>query len=104
MFLVYNSANKKIGNIAATYLPIKQTCPNTCSLKDNGCYAQLGHVGFHVSRLETLSKNKYAYDLIRKEAREISNFGPKANGRSLRLHVSGDVRTSKAANLLRSCS
>jgi len=60
------SKNRKIGNIACTYLPIKQT-----------------------------------YDIIRKEAREIASFGPKANGKPLRLHISGDARTEKTANLLR---
>jgi len=100
MFLVYNSENKKIGNVAATYLPIKQTCPNTCPLKDKGCYAQGGNVNFQVKRLEKMNEGLYSYDIVRKEAREISAFGPKANGKALRLHVSGDVRSPKAAYLL----
>jgi hypothetical protein len=100
MFLVVNSENKKIGNISATYLPIKQTCPSTCPLKNNGCYAQLGNVGFQNIRLQKKMDGMYAYDIIRKEAREIASYGPKANGKSLRMHVSGDVRTAKAAKLL----
>ncbi len=101
MFLTLESGNRKIGNIAATYLPIKQTCPSSCVLKDNGCYAQVGYVGMHVIRLQILMDGKKTYDIIRMEAREIAKAGPSANGKSLRLHVSGDARTTKTANLLR---
>jgi len=100
MFIVLNSSNSKIGNIAATYLPIKSTCPSTCALKDNGCYAQIGNVGFQVRRLERLTEGKKAYDIIRAEAREIIAKGKLANGKTLRLHVSGDARTDKSAKLL----
>jgi hypothetical protein len=100
MFLVYNSKNKKLGNVAATYLPIDQTCPNSCPLKNNGCYAQLGNTGFQNIRLQKKMNGVSAYDIVRKEAREISAFGQKANGKALRLHVSGDVRTAKSAKLL----
>lgn len=100
MFVVMNSQNAKIGNIAATYLPIKSTCPTTCKLKDNGCYAQLGNVGFQVRRLERVTEGKKAYDIIRAEAREITAKGKLANGKTLRMHVSGDCRTAKSAKLL----
>lgn len=100
MFVVLNSSNAKIGNIAATYLPIKSTCPNTCALKDNGCYAQLGNVYFQVNRLERLTEGKKAYDIVRAETREIIAKGKLANGKTLRLHVSGDARTDKSAKLL----
>ncbi len=100
MFLVTKSANSKIGNIAATYLPIKQTCPNSCALKETGCYARTSYVGMHVARLESQCEGESAYDLVRKEAREIEAYGPKAKGKMLRLHVSGDARTEKSAALL----
>lgn len=99
-----SSANRKIGNIACTYLPIQKTCPETCTLKDNGCYAQVGYVGFHMRRLETKTSSMKAYDIIRKEAREIMSLGPSANGKPLRLHISGDAKTTKTANLLREAS
>lgn len=101
MFLTVNTKNRKIGDIAATYLPIKQTCPNSCVLKDTGCYAQTGYVGMYVAKLQRKFEGVSAYDLVRKEAREIASFGPNANGKPLRLHVSGDARTSKSAILLR---
>lgn len=101
MFLFTSTKNRKIGDIACTYLPIKQTCPSTCALKDNGCYAQVGYVGLHMRRLEHKTEGMKAYDIIRKEAREIASVGPTANGKALRLHISGDARTAKSANLLR---
>lgn len=104
MFLIKNSENRKLGDMACTYLPIKHTCPSSCPLKDKGCYGQLSYVGMTNSRLESQTSHMKAYDIVRKEAREIAAFGPKAKGKTLRLHVSGDVRTSKAASLLRSCS
>lgn len=101
MFLTTKTKNRKIGDIAATYLPIKQTCPDSCVLKDNGCYAQVGYVGMYMMKLEARFEGVSAYDLVRKEAREIAAFGPKAKGKPLRLHVSGDARTTKSAILLR---
>ena len=100
MFLVKKSKNRKIGNIASTYLPIAQTCPITCPLRNAGCYAKASFVAIHNSRLQKACSNKSAYDLIRKEAREIISNGASARGKSLRLHVSGDVRTNKMAGLL----
>lgn len=100
MFLTTKTKNRKIGDIAATYLPIKQTCPNSCALKDNGCYAQVGYVGMWMMKLEAKMDGKSAYEIIRKEAREIAAFGPKAKGKPLRLHVSGDARTAATARLL----
>jgi hypothetical protein len=35
---VSSSNDKKIGKVLASYSPI-ETCPDTCSLKDGGCYA-----------------------------------------------------------------
>ena len=101
MFLLTDSKNRKIGNIACTYLPIKKTCPDSCALKDNGCYAQVGYVGLHMRRLENKTEDMKAYDIIRKEAREIAAHGPSADGKPLRLHISGDAKTEKTANLLR---
>lgn len=96
MFLVAKSG----GNIAATYLPIAQTCPSTCPHRDNGCYAQSGNVAFHNRRLERANEHRSSYDVIRAEAREITKAGPTAAGKALRLHVSGDVRSNAAAKLL----
>lgn len=102
MFVVMNSKNAKVGNIAATYLPVNQTCPESCALKNNGCYAQDGNVGIHNNRLDRLmaAKKLSAYDIVRMEAREITRCGKSADGKALRLHVSGDARTNASAKLL----
>ena len=101
MYLVPITTNKKVGDISVTYLPIKQTCPDTCALKDNGCYASMGNVGLQVMRLERLADRFKAYDIVRKEAREIVAYAKQNhNPKPLRLHVSGDARTNKSAKLL----
>ena len=103
MFVVLNSKNAKVGNIAATYLPVDKTCPNTCALKDNGCYAQSGNVGIHNIRLDkevAKRKRMSAYDIVRMEAREIIAKAEQSKGKALRLHVSGDARTNASAKLL----
>lgn len=100
MFLVMKSQNAKIGNIAATYLPIEQTCPESCKLKNNGCYAKTSFAGIHNKRLENAHSGMYAYDIVRKEAREIIKNAHKSKGQALRLHVSGDARTNGSAKLL----
>jgi hypothetical protein len=99
MYLVPNTENKKVGDISVTYLPIKQTCPDSCALKGTACYAENGYVGYTVRRLEEGAKHLSAYDVVRKEAREIIAYAPKSN-KPLRLHVSGDARTNKSAKLL----
>jgi hypothetical protein len=97
--LVLESSNSKLGNVAATYASIDGSCPKSCALKDNGCYAQLAFVGIHVSRL-----NKDAIDArstARDEARAIREaIKLEKNVRPLRLHVAGDCRTDEAAKIL----
>lgn len=45
------SMNGKTGPIPVTYSN-KQTCPDACKLKNNGCYAENGHVSIHWNRLD----------------------------------------------------
>ena len=97
--LVLDSKNAKIGQVAATYASIASTCPPTCPFMGEGCYAQTGHVGFTVRRLD--ADGACAEDAALYEASLIAR-GPGAGGRDLplRLHVSGDARTPVAAELL----
>lgn len=99
--LVLKSKNKKLGDMAATYASIEGTCPKSCKLRNNGCYAGLGNVGFQVRRLdrEAALHKKSSLDLAREEAGLIHaaiRNGHNA-GRALRLHVSGDVRSKRGA-------
>ncbi len=94
MFVVMNSANVKIGAAAATYAPIKATCPSTCKLRDNGCYAQTGNVGFQVNRLEREMDGIGADTIAVMEGDEIFDQARHAPaGHPLRIHVSGDATT-----------
>jgi len=104
---VSKSENAKIAGsnpIDCTYVSIKRSCPDTCSLRDNKtCYAENGHVGFTVQKLDHRARGLSALQVARAEAKAIDDAYkgkefPK--GRNLRLHVSGDSRTIKGTRLL----
>jgi hypothetical protein len=50
------SFNPKSGNTKTGPMPVTRTerksCPTACPLKNNGCYADLGHVGMHWRKVE----------------------------------------------------
>jgi hypothetical protein len=103
---VVDSNNKKIRGtkkVDATYVSIKWSCPLTCQLRNEGCYAQLGPLGVHINRLDKEVDNVSALQIARIEAREIDNAyggGAVPTGRDLRLHVSGDCRTIAGAKII----
>lgn len=101
---VYNSKNAKLGGISATYATIAGTCPSSCKLKNNGCYAGLSNAGIHSRRMDRqwAEDMKSPYALARMEANLIdaARASRAILGRPLRLHVSGDTRTRKAAAAL----
>lgn len=75
-------------------MPIKQTCPSSCELKDKGCYAKLSYVGVVNSRLENYHLEKSTLELAKLEANSIKNAYDKVPENTyLRLHVSGDSKT-----------
>jgi hypothetical protein len=104
--LVLQSKNIKTGLVSATYASIDATCPKSCPFMGEGCYAQIGMVGIHTVRFnrkynrarnpitpETVAREEAG--LIKKATEEGKNLLP------LRLHVAGDLRTNKAAQLIR---
>lgn len=103
---VSDSGNTKImgsQKVDATYAAIKQTCPDTCSLKNEGCYAQTSYVGMVNHRMETEADSMTAIQVARAEAKAIDNaYNGKdvPAGRALRLHVSGDSRTVTGTRLI----
>ena len=107
---IENSTNRKISGkhkVWATYAPIKITCPNSCELKDKGCYAQLSFVAIFNRRLEKEQEGKTPEQAARIEAASIDAAFPKGvpqdgkkGGRDGRIHVSGDCRTRKAAKIV----
>lgn len=92
--LVLSSQNRKLGEASATYLPLT-TCPDTCSHKGKGCYAEHGHVGMHARKKESMrsggipiAPNEWGnleYEDIVLACKRKEDIRP------LRLHVSGDV-------------
>lgn len=44
------SNNRKTGPMAAIYREVGATCPSSCPLLNNGCYAQRGRAAFHAKR------------------------------------------------------
>jgi hypothetical protein len=94
-----DSGNSKLmgsKKVDATYASIKATCPSSCPLKDEGCYAQTSFVGMINQRMDRRAKQSSPLDVARAEAKAIDdsyNGGPVPQGRALRLHVSGDSRT-----------
>lgn len=96
---VSDSGNTKImgsKKVDATYASIKHTCPSSCPLKDQGCYAQTSFVGMINLRMQRRAKGESVMDVARSEAKAIDasyNGGPVPQGRALRLHVAGDSRT-----------
>lgn len=86
---------------SATYMPIAQTCPSSCTFKGRGCFAGSGYSGRAVRRLEELARGKTAYELALAEAQALDRLDRKGvvpdggrdgkSRRDLRLHVSGDV-------------
>lgn len=103
---VVDSKNGKLAGknkVDATYVSIKASCPKSCPLMGEGCYAQLGNVGYHVSRLDQEAEGFSALQAARAEAKAIDNSykgGPIPEKKDLRLHVSGDSRTLAGTRLI----
>lgn len=106
MKYVSKSSNKKISSglvqVDATYNPIKQTCPDSCELKGEGCYASQSFVGMINSKLEKEAEGKDSIDLAKLEAEAINNSynGGKVPEILLRLHVSGESPTVEGTKII----
>lgn len=64
------SSNSKTGPIA-TSISGSNTCPDNCSLKNNGCYAYFGPLNIHWSRLDRSRKKKYEWKNFIKELKTL---------------------------------
>jgi hypothetical protein len=92
------SGNTKLSKgtgISATYAS-QATCPGDCPFLDKGCYGETGMTGVHTSFLNK-SETTNTTTLARREAHAIDGLSGK---RPLRLHVVGDARTKRAAQIL----
>lgn len=103
---VSKSGNTKIMGskpVDATYAAIKNTCSDSCSLKNKGCYAQASFVAMTNNRMERRAKNGSPLDVARAEAAAIDasyNGGKVPSQRALRVHVAGDSRTIAGTKLI----
>jgi hypothetical protein len=94
---VHGSNNSKImgsQGADATYVAIEASCPSSCPLKDDGCYAQTS--GFLGKLARRLNDEAEGGDANAAEVAAIDAATPKP-GRALRLHVSGDCSTTVKA-------
>lgn len=103
---VAGSKNTKLlgsKKVDATYASIHASCPTTCPLMGEGCYAELGYVGIQSHRLDKQTKGMSPIKVARAEAKAIDQShkgGPIPDKRDLRLHVAGDSRTIKGTRLV----
>jgi len=96
--IVVQSKNGKLGHAAATYVSVEASCPKSCALYGQGCYAQLGRVGLFAARLD--KKRRSRRQAARDEAALIRSTP--TEGRPLRLHVAGDCATPSATAIVAS--
>lgn len=97
MLVASATRNAKTGPVGATYAPTSH-CPDSCKLKGNGCYAQGGRVAIVNNRLVKQAKGLSTEQVATLEANALD--AAKINPLGLRVHVSGDCRTPKAAKIL----
>ncbi len=87
--------NRKTGPVSSTYVS-QHSCPGSCPLRGQGCYAEAGPVGYVTRRLNA-SEVVRADTIAREEAEAIDSL---SSWRPLRLHVVGDCRTRASARIV----
>ncbi len=92
------SDNSKTGHVSATYAT-QATCPTSCKLRGEICYAENGFTGFTTRRLnrQAAANPMHVNAIAKLEANAIETLSGK---RPLRVHVVGDCSTNKAAKLI----
>lgn len=98
---VEESSNSKTGPVSTTYAP-QASCPQSCPLRDAGCYAEGGLVGIHTRQVNRAARaaskrQTTSAAIAAAEARAIDKL---SGQRPMRLHVVGDARTTAAARIL----
>jgi hypothetical protein len=90
--------NVKTGAVAVTYAS-QQSCPRSCPLYGNGCYAESGPLGMISRRLNKAATEQAAtpVNIATAEAAIIRGMSGK---KPLRLHVVGDCRTEEATRIV----
>ena len=78
------SGNSKTGPIPTT-LTEKNSCPDVCPLKSNGCYAEIGHTNIHWQRVSNGDAVKYSW------VNAMQQIAALPKGQLWRHNVSGDL-------------
>lgn len=95
-FAVEASKNAKTGLVHATYAS-QNSCPSSCPLRSNGCYAENGPMVIWTRRVHDAGPDASVLEVAHAEAIAISNL----SGRNdLRLHVVGDCTTNETAAIV----
>jgi hypothetical protein len=103
--VVERTENSKLtddANVSATYAP-QSTCPKSCPLRDAGCYAELGNMGFQTARLNRAaagSRRKPAAKPIELARLEAAHIALLSGRRKLRVHVVGDCASASTAAII----
>lgn len=96
-FAVEASDNAKTGLVHATYAS-QNSCPSSCPLRGNGCYAEHGPMGIWTSKVKNAGPDATPIEVAQAEAIAIDKT---LSGRlDLRLHVVGDCATNEAAAIV----
>jgi hypothetical protein len=93
-FAVANSDNSKLGKASTTYAG-PNSCPDRCSLKGNGCYAEMGRVGMIKIDLEKAGGTPR--EIALEEAKAIREMNSRL---PLRLHTYGDCPDEESAQIV----
>lgn len=94
-------SGRKLGIASATYAS-QRSCPSSCPLRGQGCYAEQGPLGIHTRRLNASDPSADPDTIAHVEAEKIREI---VSGRyDLRLHVVGDATTESGASILAEAS
>ena len=96
---VEKSDNEKIGPCSCTWVA-QISCPPTCPHMGAGCYAEGGMAGFTTARLNKAAREFATLSPAAIAMIEAAGIDTLTGKRDLRLHVVGDARTDKAAQIL----
>jgi hypothetical protein len=100
-----HSNNQKLsahGNVSASYVS-QVSCPSSCALRGNGCYAENGPIAYTTNRLNRTTKAKKKAEaamrllVAHEEAKGIAAL---SGYHKLRTHVVGDCATPETAAIV----
>lgn len=96
---VEKSDNDKTGPVSVTWVA-QNSCPPSCPHMGAGCYAESGMAGFTTARLNRAGEDHPELAPAAIAQIESAAIDTLTGKRDLRLHVVGDARTDKAAQIL----